>query len=107
MIDDDLTPDEQQRRELNEIRNRKAAYARTFMGDDGMNPGVDQAIVLTDLRRFCHADRPTIKISPLTGTVDPIATAVAEGQRQVWLRIMEHLKADPAMFDHIAVDPDA
>lgn len=50
--------------------------------------------VLNDLRRFCYADRPTIKVSPGSGQVDPYAMAVAEGRREVWLRINEYLKLD-------------
>lgn len=50
--------------------------------------------ILVDLQRFCYANRPTIKVSPTTGQVDPYAMAVAEGRREVWLRINEYLKLD-------------
>lgn len=50
--------------------------------------------ILLDLQRFCYANRPTIKVSPTTGQVDPYAMAVAEGRREVFLRIQEYLKLD-------------
>lgn len=47
-------------------------------------------IVLADLRRACCADRPTT-VRDIGGTVDPIATAMNEGKREIWLRIMQAL----------------
>ena len=48
-----------------------------------------QEIVLAELRKFCHWNRSTIKVSALTGTTDSHAMAMAEGRREVFLRIME------------------
>lgn len=60
---------------------RKAiAYKGAFSTVDGKE-------VLKDLARFCHADRTSLVVS--NGKIDPIATAVAEGRREVWLRIAD------------------
>lgn len=73
--------------------NRKASYRRTFMDASG-NVGRDAEIVLADLRRFCRATSSTVMVSPISKTIDPIAMAMAEGRREVWLRIMAHLHID-------------
>jgi hypothetical protein len=69
---------------------RSRAYKVTFLGDKG-EPLNGARQVLADLKRFCHVDRPTIKIAHGTGMIDPIASAVAEGRREVWLRIQAML----------------
>ena len=72
---------------------RKGAYRRVFLhGDGGMSR--DQELVLADLRRFCKANSSTIMVSPVSRTVDPIAMAMAEGRREVWLRIAGMLHID-------------
>ena len=48
-------------------------------------PGVE---VLKDLARFCRAHESTFH-------PDPRAHALAEGRREVWLRIEHHLKLSP------------
>lgn len=58
-----------------------------FRGPDGE---VHRAggIVLSDLRKFCHADKPTI-FHP-----DAAVMARREGRREVWTRIMNYLHLD-------------
>lgn len=83
--------------QLRRILGRRQAYRRTFtLDDDGRPAGIDQAIVLADLARFCNATKPTIRISPFSKTVDPIAMAIAEGRREVWLRLQAHLRMNDA-----------
>ncbi|MBA1364051.1 Bbp19 family protein [Burkholderia gladioli] len=77
------------------LRSRALAYQRIFNGDDG-KPNKDAEIVLADLKRFCYVDRPTVKISPTTQTMDPLATALAEGRREVALRVLGFLHLDEA-----------
>ncbi len=61
-----------------------------FLAENGeLNP--DGEIVLADLKKFCRATASTVVVSPVSRSVDPIATAMAEGRREVWLRIMAHL----------------
>lgn len=83
--------------QLARILGRRQAYRRTFsLGPDGRPMGVDQRIVLADLARFCSANQPTTRISPFSKTVDPIAMAIAEGRREVWLRLQAHLRMNDA-----------
>jgi hypothetical protein len=75
---------------LARIRKRKYAYRRMFLAESGqLSP--DGEIVLADLKKFCRATASTVVVSPVSRSVDPIATAMAEGRREVWLRIMAHL----------------
>lgn len=57
---------------------RQQAYQQTFAG-----PVAER--VLADLARFCRAHKTTFH-------PDDRAHAVAEGRREVWLRIQQHLK---------------
>lgn len=59
-------------------------YRRLFAGDAAK-------MVLADLAEFCNVHRPTARVSPQGGTVDPIAMAIAEGRREVFLRIQAML----------------
>lgn len=62
----------------NFISRRRNAYCKTFLTPYGGE-------VLADLARFCRANESTFH-------VDPRAHAVAEGRREVWLRIQKHLQ---------------
>jgi hypothetical protein len=77
---------------LQKIRRRRYAYRRLFLGEDGLN--ADGEIVLADLAKFCRATNSTAVVSPVSQRVDPIAMAMAEGRREVWLRIAAHLHID-------------
>lgn len=63
------------------LGDRRHAYRQTFKG-----PLAE--VVLRDLARFCRAHRSTFH-------ADPRAHAVAEGRREVWLRIAHHLNLSP------------
>lgn len=63
------------------LGERRYAYRKTFEG-----PLAD--VVLTDLARFCRAHESTFH-------ADARAHAVAEGRREVWLRIQKHLQLSP------------
>jgi hypothetical protein len=76
---------------LRAILGRRMAYRRALPLDSG-----DVRIVLADLRRFCGGDRPSYRVSPVTRQVDPYAMAVAEGRREVWLRIQTFLHINDA-----------
>lgn len=64
------------------LRGRAHAYRVTFTG-----PRAED--VLADLAKFCRATESTFHS-------DPRAHAVAEGRREVWLRIQHHLQLDDA-----------
>jgi len=70
--------------------NKRQAYRRLFMDQENrIRP--DAEIVLSDLRRFCRAVTPTVVVSPVSKTIDPLAMAMAEGRREVWMRLMAYL----------------
>lgn len=75
------------------ILNRKQAYRRLFQDASG-NLSRDGELVLADLRRFCRATSTTVHVSPISKSIDPLAMAMAEGRREVWMRIMAHLHLD-------------
>lgn len=70
---------EQLGRALDFLRGRKRDYQVVFKLD---NPA--SARVLEDLARFCRANETCFH-------ADPRLHAVAEGRREVWLRIQQHL----------------
>jgi hypothetical protein len=78
---------------LKQLFSRRHAWRERFRDENGALNAAARPI-LADLQRFCYATRPTIKVSPATGMVDPIAMAVCEGRREVFLRISEYLKLD-------------
>ena len=63
------------------LGDRRYAYRSVFKG-----PLAET--VLKDLARFCRANESTFH-------TDARAHAVAEGRREVWLRIQHHLKLSP------------
>lgn len=64
-------------RALDFVRGRKATYQLTFNNPHGH-------AVLIDLAKFCRAAETCFH-------PDPRLHAVAEGRREVWLRIAQHL----------------
>lgn len=68
------------------LAGRRTDYVRTFRG-----PCAEA--VLADLARFCRAKESTFH-------PDPRVHALAEGRREVWLRIQHHLQlSDDQLFD--------
>lgn len=63
------------------LEGRRHAYRQVFKG-----PYADD--VLSDLARFCRANESTFH-------ADARAHAVAEGRREVFLRIQQHLRLSP------------
>lgn len=63
------------------LGERRYAYQKTFNG-----PLAE--IVLKDLARFCRANKSTFH-------EDARLHAVAEGRREVWLRLQNHLRLSP------------
>lgn len=63
------------------LGDRRYAYRQVFKGPHA-------EVVLKDLARFCRANESTFH-------ADPRAHAVAEGRREVWLRLQHHLKLTP------------
>jgi hypothetical protein len=69
----------------------RTAFRRTFNGPDG-KPHEDARVVLAELRRFCHGNRPTLKTGPQG--VDAYATVAAAARQEVWFRIASMLNLD-------------
>lgn len=76
------------------VLRKRQAYRAIFMPTGEMSRPAN--IVLTDLRRFCRASVSTVVVSPTSGTVDPYASFVAEGRREVWNRIAQNLNLSDA-----------
>jgi hypothetical protein len=76
------------------IFRRRNAYRAIFL--PGGQVGVAANIVLSDLKQFCRADRSTMVVSMVSQRIDPVASAILEGRREVWLRIMNHLHISDA-----------
>lgn len=80
---------------LQKILNRRGAYRRLFLGDDGkLKP--DAEAVFADLARFCRLHRSTTIVSTVSRQTDVPASFQAEGRREVILRILGHLHVDDA-----------
>jgi predicted alpha/beta hydrolase len=60
---------------------RRHNYRLAFLSPPGQ-------VVLRDLARFCRAHKSTFH-------EDPRVHAMAEGRREVWLRIQQHLHMKP------------
>lgn len=67
------------------IRGRSRAFREVF-GLPGKRTK-SQDIVLKVLAEFCRANKSSITVSPIHRQVDPLATCVAEGRREVFNRI--------------------
>lgn len=76
------------------ILGRAQAYRGCFQKDGELTP--EGKAVMKDLAKFCRAYEPTTIVSPVTRCVDPLATMQAEGRREVYNRILWHLKIDDA-----------
>ena len=70
---------------------RKRDYDATFK-EHGGELTTAGAAVLKDIAQFCGAYKTTVKISPVSRAIDPMAMGVAEGRRQVYLHIQRRLK---------------
>jgi hypothetical protein len=79
------------------------AYKAALLTPDRQSPSNHGKTILADLRVFCRADVSCVVVSK-DGHIDTHATAVAEGRREVWLRLMEHLHLDDQTIQAIGDD---
>lgn len=61
--------------------------------------------VLDDLREFCRADTSCIVVAK-DGRIDTHATAVAEGRREVFLRILQQLNLSDEVLNKLKEHED-
>jgi len=77
--------------QISRMIHKSRAYKRLFKEANPVNTeSFDSLAVLKDLRKFCNVDASTVRVSS-TGNIDALAMAVAEGRREVWLRIQAQL----------------
>jgi hypothetical protein len=81
------------------LLRRRDAYRRTFLDADG-RPNRNAERVLADLRRFCRATAPSFTPG------DPYTTALLEGRREVWNRLMAFLQLDDDRVWHLTEGDD-
>lgn len=82
--------------------NRREAFRATMQRDewldvnDSLTPQASR--VLVELREFCRANETCVVVGK-DGHIDTHATILAEGRREVWLRIQSLLNlSDEALF---------
>ncbi len=88
------------RKAIEQKANVRRCFRRLLL-DHEEKPTSETMIILRELARFCYANRPTAKISPRLGNIDPLAMAIAEGRREVFLYILNILNTDDAVFDRL------
>lgn len=82
------------------LMKRRMAYRACFHGDDGLIHD-DGKRVLADLAKFCRVYQSTAQRGA-DGSIDPIATHIAEGRREVFLRIQSQLQVDDSDLREMA-----
>lgn len=83
---------ERRREYIQRLISRRRAFKSLFL-DENNRLKPDAKMVMSELAAFCYAGKPSHKISR-NGTIDPYATHVAEGRREVYLRIVAMLAND-------------
>ena len=79
---------------IKSLRWLRTSFRHTFKDKDGKLHD-DARKVLAELRRFCFADRATIRRS-VTGIVDPYASIAAAARQEVYMRIVSLIELDDA-----------
>jgi hypothetical protein len=69
------------------------AFVETFLDRDGNPAQGGPSVVLAHLQAFCRGDRSSVAVAA-DGHIDPLATCMAEGRREVWLEIQKYLTLD-------------
>lgn len=88
------------RKRIEKQLSTRHAYRQLFLNDDGkLKP--EGLIVLRDLARYCYATKGAAKMSPKSGMIDPYATHIADGRREVHLRIVNQINVDDAVFNRL------
>lgn len=89
---------------IDRIFRKRVSYRRIFLREDGeLNEAAK--VVMADLAKFCRARGSTAMVSPQTGSIDPIAMAMAEGRREVFNRINEYLQINDNILQNLREEP--
>lgn len=78
--------------------NLREKFRRLFWKNDRRDENV--RAVLDDLREFCRADTSCVVVAK-DGHIDTHATAVAEGRREVYLRIVQTLNLSDEVLQRL------
>lgn len=89
---------------LDRIFRKRVSYRRLFLREDG-ELNEPAKVVMADLAKFCRARGSTAMVSPQTGSIDPIAMAMAEGRREVFNRINEYLHINDHILQNLREEP--
>lgn len=79
---------------IKNLRWLRTSFRHTFKDKDGKLHD-DARKVLAELRRFCFADRATIRRNA-DGTVDPYASIAAAARQEVYMRVVSLIELDDA-----------
>lgn len=82
--------------------NLRAAFRALFARKPDTKAGF---LALEDLAEFCRADRSCVQFGK-DGRVDTHATAVAEGRREVYLRILQTLNLTDTQLLKLRTDDE-
>jgi hypothetical protein len=85
------------------LSSKHRAFVETFLDRDGNPAAGAPATVLAHLQAFCRGDRSSVAVAS-DGHVDPYATCMAEGRREVWLEIQKYLALDERAMHRWAVE---
>lgn len=80
------------------------AYRRLFLTEGG-ELNEDAKVIMKDLRKFCRATTSTAMVSPVSGQIDPMAMAMAEGRREVFNRLNEYLHLNERVIHNLREEP--
>lgn len=78
--------------------NKRHAFRNVFW--KGSRKDEDLGALLADLRQFCRADESCVVVAK-DGRVDTHATAIAEGRREVYLRIIQTLNLTDSQLEKL------
>lgn len=86
------------------VRGRQRDYRNCFLDKAG-KPTASGERALKDLAKFCYLHKSTMIVSPVTKQVDTHASALAEGRREVLLRILEALHLEDRYIVNLREEP--
>lgn len=78
--------------------SKQASYKALFLDANQTELSPEGKAVLKDLATFCGAYRSAVMVNPTTGNIDSHAMAVAEGRREVWLRVQAMLNFEDSIL---------
>lgn len=88
------------KKQLEKKISLRQAYQTMFLGDNG-KLRAEALVILKDLSTYCHAKKSSARVNNISGMIDPFATHLAEGQRRVFLYVLNNINTDDAMFNRL------